>query len=235
MRYRDPEVRDALAAEYVLGTLHGRARARFRRLLRYDPALRNAVTEWEARLSPLALGAPEVAPPAQVWEKIRRHIQGDTRAPERGGLWQSLGLWRGAAALASVVAVVLALLHMQVPSTEPALMVVVMNDQKAQPRIAVSWLPEESGRRQLRIQVMGHQEMAPDTSWELWCLPGSDRPPLSLGLITTHEDQALEIPRHLWSALNDARGLAMSAEPKGGSPSGLPTGPVLYSGGRVRI
>jgi anti-sigma-K factor RskA len=29
--------------------------------------------------------------------------------------------------------------------------------------------------------------------------------------------------------------MAMSVEPKGGSPTGLPTGPVIYSGARVEI
>lgn len=235
MRRRHPEVRDALAAEYVLGTLHGRARARFRRLLHYDPSLRNAVEEWEARLLPLALGASDVAPPDRVWEQIRHRIEGTSPAPARRSYWQNLPFWRGAAILASVAALVLAVLHAQAPQTEPPMMIVVMNDQEARPKIAVSWMPEESGNRRLRIRVMGHQEMAPETSWELWCLPGGDKPPLSMGLITTHQDQVLEIPRKMWPVLDDAAGLAMSVEPKGGSPTGLPTGPVLYAGGRVRI
>jgi anti-sigma-K factor RskA len=56
-RYANPELRDRLAAEFVLGTLRGRARARFQSLMRYDPALREAVAFWEARLTPLATAA----------------------------------------------------------------------------------------------------------------------------------------------------------------------------------
>ena len=61
-------------------------------------------------------------------------------------------------------------------------------------------------------------------------LPGGDRKPVSLGLITTHETQSLMVPRELSAAIDAAWGLAMSVEPKGGSPTGLPTGPVLYKG-----
>ena len=47
MNYRRPELRDRLAAEYVLGTLHGRARARLQQLLRDDPQLQARVAFWE--------------------------------------------------------------------------------------------------------------------------------------------------------------------------------------------
>ena len=65
--YKNPQLRDKLAAEYVLGTLRGRARARFESLLRYDPALRRTVADWEARVTPLAAAASEITPPPRVW------------------------------------------------------------------------------------------------------------------------------------------------------------------------
>ena len=243
MKYQDPALRDKLAAEYVLGTLRGRARARFRLLLRYDPALRRAVEAWEDRLLPMALGVPEVAPPAEVWNKIQDRISGPARAPApsqrraRPGFWGSLALWRGAAAFASVTALVLAVLLGQTPAPEaPARMMVVMTDKEANPRITVSW-PAAGTRkpRELSVRVIGHAEMAPNTAWELWCLPGGGRPPLSMGLITTDVDQALQLPKEKWPELDSAAGMAMSVEPKGGSPTGLPTGPVLYSGPRVEV
>jgi anti-sigma-K factor RskA len=61
-------------------------------------------------------------------------------------------------------------------------------------------------------------------------LPGGDQKPVSLGLITTHENQTVLLPRPLAVAINRASGLAMSVEPKGGSPTGVPTGPILYKG-----
>jgi anti-sigma-K factor RskA len=72
--------------------------------------------------------------------------------------------------------------------------------------------------------------MAPNTAWELWMLPGGDQKPVSLGLITTHETQVVKIPEALAVKLDAAQGLAMSVEPAGGSPTGSPSGPVLYAG-----
>ena len=45
MRYTDERLLDALAREYVLGTLHGRARDRFQRVLSESLVARRAVTE----------------------------------------------------------------------------------------------------------------------------------------------------------------------------------------------
>lgn len=59
----DPEARDALAAEYVLGTLEAREAAAVAAALPADPALREAVAAWEARLAPLVALAPPEAPP----------------------------------------------------------------------------------------------------------------------------------------------------------------------------
>jgi anti-sigma-K factor RskA len=101
--------------------------------------------------------------------------------------------------------------------------------------MAVSWQADDRGERRVRIRVLGHAEMAPETAWELWMLPGGDRAPVSLGLITTHETQSMRVSPQLAAQINAAWGLAMSVEPKGGSPTGLPTGPVLYKGQLTRL
>jgi len=75
MNYNRPELLDRLAAEYVLGTLRGRALGRFERLVRELPAARAAVQAWEQRLATLATSVPPVAPPAQVWGRIEARTQ----------------------------------------------------------------------------------------------------------------------------------------------------------------
>jgi len=233
MKIRSDNLREALASEYVLGTLSGRARARFQALLHGDPALRRTVAEWERRLTPLAAALPEAAPPARVWRNIQRRLFERARS---GTLWSSVRFWRFAAVAAGAAA--LAIGAFSVDRQEPALpsqMVTVMNDVDSQsPAMTVSWTADTAGGRTLRIRVIGHAEMAPDTAWELWMLPGGDKPPVSLGLISTHETQTLAVPEPLAPALDAAWGLAMSLEPAGGSPTGLPTGPVLYKGQCVR-
>ncbi|HEY7760187.1 MAG TPA: anti-sigma factor [Burkholderiales bacterium] len=228
MKYHNELLREALAAEYALGTLQGRARRRFERSLKDDPALRRYVASWQERLAPLDAAVTPVQPPARVWHAIQRRV---TAAP-RGwaALWDSLRFWRGAAFAGLAAALMLTASLGVLPPERSELMVVVMSDERAEPRMTVSWDTDSGGDKRMRIRVLGHAEMAPDTAWELWMLPGGDRKPLSLGLITTHETQSVLVPRELATAINAAWGLAMSVEPKGGSPTGLPTGPVLYKG-----
>ena len=46
MKYDDPELRERLAAEYVLGTMPSRSRRRFERLMAGDPALARIAAAW---------------------------------------------------------------------------------------------------------------------------------------------------------------------------------------------
>lgn len=234
MKYANPDLREKLAAEYVLGTTPWRARRRLQLQLKTDPQLRRAVARWEQRLMPLAQALQEIAPPAKVWRAIQAHLHPDK---QRVTLWNSVGFWRTAAALAAIAFVGLVTILM-LPEQEDAhtpMMVAVMADTKTNaPAMTVSWEPGGPDQRALRIRVIGHAEMAPDTAWELWMLPGGDRPPASLGLISTHETQTVVVAKPLAERLDAAWGLAMSVEPRGGSPTGAPTGPVLYAGQCVK-
>src|SRR5579859_2146013 len=232
MRFADETLRDKLAAEYVLGTMSARARRRFEFHLRSNPQLRRAVSKWELRLAPLADALPAIEPPARVWHEIKTRLQPGGQSKD--GFWENLSFWRvssfasGLLALALIVFV--AMPRPQLP-VEAGRMVVVMNDlATSKPAMTASWEPGQRGGRTLRIRVIGHADMAPNTAWELWMLPGGDQKPVSLGLITTHETQVVKIPQVLAAKLDAAQGLAMSVEPAGGSPTGLPTGPVLYAG-----
>jgi anti-sigma-K factor RskA len=74
LRYDDPALRDKLASEYVLGTLHGRARKRFESLLRRDSALVESVRAWQRRLLPLAEALPALTPSIGALERIERQL-----------------------------------------------------------------------------------------------------------------------------------------------------------------
>src|SRR5687767_535788 len=64
---------DRLAAEYVLGTLRGRARRRFERWL-LSPQVGALVKAWEDRLAGLEPQLEPVTPPAQVWRGIENKL-----------------------------------------------------------------------------------------------------------------------------------------------------------------
>ena len=77
--------------------------------------------------------------------------------------------------------------------------------------------------------------MAPTTSWELWLLPEGKAAPVSLGLVSLDPVQVVKLPAALAGKMAGAWGVAMSVEPAGGSPTGAPTGPVIFKGQCVKV
>ena len=100
MNYQRPELRDALASEYVLGTLHGPARRRFQQLLKADPQLQAAVDFWQRQLLPMAAPLAVAEPPPRLWAGIAARV-----APSGGAApprW--FERWFGLRGLGSLVA-----------------------------------------------------------------------------------------------------------------------------------
>jgi anti-sigma-K factor RskA len=202
----------ALAAEYVLGLLDAPARARAAALLIRDAAFAAAVRDWEGRLLPLADTLAPAAPSARVWAGIAAGIAAATARP---ALWQSLKFWRfaglggGFAAAALAVALVLVTLPRPAP--------------------AVAALATAQGGVFLAQAAGGNLTIAPSNisvpagrAAELWMiLPGAA--PKPLGLLAADHSVTVAMPNVPVAAVE----LAVSLEPPGGSPTGLPTGPVI--------
>ncbi len=233
MNYLEPERLDALAAQYVLGTLSRAARERLARLARGNETIAAALRAWENRLLPLAESLPPVAPPERVWPAILDRIQGQR---ESGSIWANLGLWRGLtlAGFATAMALVVVLLT---PGRETPIetLVVVLAGQDARPALLVS--ADRSGRT-LMVKAIAPVQPAGDRVLQLWALPEQGSP-RSLGLIpatgAASDVVRLDLPASAGLGLQNIPALAVSLEPQGGSPTGLPTGPVLYSGPIQRL
>ena len=212
------ELPDRLAAEYVLGTLTGGARRRFDALLPAHPALRQAVAGWESRLLPMALKTESVQPAAKVWNAIEQQL--GWAAPKVAASTGRLRFWQLFATAATVAAVVLGTLPRHEPVAPP--MIVVLHATKGSETIVAGLSPD---RRQLTVQPLQRVSLTSDQSLELWALK-KDGPPASLGVISADKLTAVNqraLPK-------DTKGLAVSLEPLGGSPTGAPTGPVLFVG-----
>lgn len=223
MNYNNPELIERLAAEYVLGTLTGKARRRFERLMSRHPWIRTAVWHWEIQVTPLAESLQAATPPARLWRRIESSLDYLQR-PARSAA--GLRFWRGWSVVTTLVASVLALLLFFQPAAKTPEYVAVVNDQQAQPLWLIS-ANIETG--QIRFQAINATAAGLDKAFELWMLPAEGLPPKSLGLLPVNEQEAtLTLPPGLRALLANASGLAVSLEPAGGSTTGLPTGPVLY-------
>jgi anti-sigma-K factor RskA len=228
MNYLRPELLDALAAQYVLGTLPRAARDRLARLARDDETVAAAVRSWENRLLPLAESMPPVSPPERVWPAILQRIGVEH---EPGSIWDNLSLWRGLAltGFATAMALTIVLLAPR-PDTSMEALVAVLAAPDARPVLVAS--ADRSGRT-LTIKAIAPMEPVADRVLQLWSLPAQGNP-RSLGLIPAlgagSRVVRLDLPASAGQALQNIPALAISLEPPGGSPTGLPTGPVLYSG-----
>jgi anti-sigma-K factor RskA len=229
MNYRDPKLRDMLASEYALGTLRGLARKRFERLMRDDADLRRNVLEWDERLAPMAQAVAPVTPARHVWRKIEQRIH---ESAPRTSLFQSLSFWRGLAMATTSFAFALLLFFGVAPQREPATSyVAVLSDSKNQPVFTLSYI---EGQRALSVAIVQTSSVAADRSLELWTLPKGGAPQ-SLGLLPSSGRIQVKLATDQARALPGIPAFAVSLEPKGGSPTGAPTGPVLYSGPLLRL
>ncbi len=229
MDYSRPDLADRLAAAYVIGTLRGAARRRFEALLPAHAGLRAAVRAWQDRLMPLTAALPPQRPSPQVWRRIEARI---AAAPPAAALrwWARLAFWRGISALATVAAVSLAVLLASPPPVQPPI-VVVMNATAPAPGapgavVPASFVASISGDgRSVVTRPLTPVALQADRVLELWAAAGSAAP-RSLGLISA--SGATVVRRASLPPGTDH--LAVSLEPPGGSPTGAPTGPVLFVG-----
>lgn len=220
---------EALAAEYALGTLPPRARRRLAAQAQDDARVATAIRIWEYRLAGLAEAVPAVTPSPRVWEGIRERLGlADARAADRKEpWWRGLALWRGLAvagfALAAILGVLVASLG---PRGETDAVVVVLAGPDARPALVAT-----AGRasRTLLVKTVGAAPVDPSRTLELWALPQGANPQ-SLGVLPRGDLARVTLRAPADEALRNVPTLAVSLEPVGGSPTGQPTGPVLYTG-----
>ena len=248
MKYQNPKLQRMLAAEYVLGTLHGRARARFRRLLTHDVMLRHEVQYWERRLAGLNGQFRPETPRGLVWASIQYQINASAKkvTPLRAEARTAPGtMWRNWAVLSTAASALLAFglwqqtqrapqiitrtetVRVEVPA--PAPYVAMLQPPKSDARWKVSIYPDKG---LIKVSASGHYDMDEQAkSLELWVVAKDG--PHSLGLLPNAGEHDMPMPEGLHLDAGDAT-LAVSLEPHGGSPTGKPTGPVLLAAPAIR-
>lgn len=225
---------DELAAAYVLGTLSAGRRREVQSRLPTDAALRDAVDAWEGRLLPLTALVEAVEPSPALWTRIEQAI-----APRRAPVgvsawrtwWSSLGFWRAVAATGFVAASVVAFL----PTTglfapaAPQYMVVLVAPNGTAP----GWVVQTSGADTLRLVPLGTTAVPEQRSLQFWTKADGWNAPVSLGLV--QPGQPLEVKLDQLPPLVPNQLFEITLEPYNGSPTGRPTGPILYIGRAVKL
>ena len=203
MRYHNTELREKLAAEYALGTLHGLARKRFTYLMKYDADLRRIVAKWEEHLFNYNYALGEVAPSPSVWRAIVGRINGKPDRRRVSTRISKLTFWAVFASVASIASLALGIYLATLPQPEPPMsMLAVLQDRMANPTMMVSWPKTMTANAKVKVQlIMPDAKIAENRSWELWAVPADKSAAVSLGVITTDAEQMLKLPERAEHAL----------------------------------
>ena len=217
-----PEDDDMLAAEVALGLTEGEERAAARTRMLQDRSFARRVADWQERFAPMAEDIAPVSPPKRARKALMARLFPARRVP----LMQRLWVWQGIslAALATVAFLALPLLQ------EPG-------EQAPDDVYAARMVAEDSALELLAVMDMARGDIAlrrvsgtaPEGRvLELWAiLP--DRAPISLGVLPEGDVNRVALPAELAPEAAQIT-LAITDEPPGGAPGGVPTGAVMAAG-----
>lgn len=236
------EDREWLAAEYALGTLDANERAQAATLIASDSEFAARVRYWDNYLSALIDAVEPVEPRADLFARIKDRIASERRRGDAGGadvidLTTRLNRWRGATFVASALAASL-LLFVSVKEFMPQYLpealrasggeryVAVIQQSKDAPAFL---LTVDTRTKAFTVRKVG-AEAPQGRAFELWLVHDKFPGPRSLGVVSEHEfTRPAAFAEFDPRIINEAT-YAVSVEPPGGSPTGAPTGPVVFSG-----
>ena len=156
----------------------------------------------------------------------RRHGASSAGA---GALGSRLAFWRGLAGFASIAALGLAVLLASPPAVQPPILVVLASTARraggAAPASIVASISGDGRALVTRPLVPVARAARP-----LARAVGGAEAPGGAALARPHPGGSGATVALRGQVLADADTLAVSVEPPGGSPTGAPTGPILYAG-----
>ncbi len=216
-----------LVAEYALGLLDASEHEAVARRLAEEPRLAEELRLWQSHLSGLDDEFAAATPPAAL-AGIERRLFGPSTAA--AGWWNSLPLWRGLAGAGLAVALLsVAFGLLQPPRLDPRILadqlVAALAEQGSGVSFVALFNPATGS-----IRVTGLSgEAARGKDFELWAITGSSAP-VSMGVIQALTRSDIKLSSEVTARFGEGTVLAISIEPRGGSPSGAPTGPIVAKG-----
>ena len=158
----------------------------------------------------------------------QREVNDAARAPAQdASWWDRIALWRAIAAAALACALAFGALQWWQRSVAPEeTLVVVLSGDDGKPGLLAAAARAD---RYLTLRRVGNATPSDGKVFELWALPQAGAPQ-AIGVIPNGSLARVPLARPADESLSSIPRLAVSLEPPGGSPTGKPTGPVVYSG-----
>ncbi|GBL04959.1 anti-sigma factor domain-containing protein [Glaciecola sp. KUL10] len=239
MKYNDNNLQSSLAAQYVLGTLRGAARKRFESLRVQNRDIQEAVNYWESQLNAMATSIEPVSPPQSIWINIEQMlgfvskqqdqsestlvtIRNERVTSDMQAKPSANQAWKAITSVAVAASFVLAIFFVQFNKDinyPEAVAIFANNEQQTLWSLDVR-------KNHIFVRSTQNLEKLAQKDYQLWIVPASGDQPISIGLLQQEGSFTLPKPENFDHIQIAA--LAVSLEPKGGSPTGAPT-EVLFA------
>ena len=229
------------AAEFVLGLMEPETHAAAESRLASDPAFAREVAAWQKHFAAFDDTAEPLVPAEELWRRIEAGMGATATAPKTASagllrrFWNSLGALRIAAlsgvtaALALAVVTTVTVRHAQeVAARKPVYVAILVDDATRQAGAIVNAFADG------RVEMIPLVDMAVPSgrSLQVWTLWNREIGPRSVGLLDRARATSLDLERLPTTAADQL--FEITLEPSGGSPTGRPTGPILYKGTTAR-
>lgn len=219
-----------LAGEYVLGLLEGAAKLEAERRLSSDALFAREVENWRARFAAFDDAAEPQPAGDELWRKIEaavpgvgKHVTAEPTAWTR--FWSSLAALRAVALGASLATLLLAVglgFAIRAASQQPVMVAVLLDGNRAGAVVHTF----ADGR--VVLVPIASINVPAGRALEVWTLPSRERGPVSVGLM--NQARTLQLSLKDLPAPRPDQLFEITLEPATGSPTGRPTGPVLFKG-----
>jgi anti-sigma-K factor RskA len=228
---------DGLAAEYVLGTLSLEERRALSERRACDAALDRAIAAWERRLGPMIETVKPVAPSPNLYSKIRAQIglaqhvvslkAREQTLARRANRWRNAFI--GASALAACAVGILGYREVNYRQEATQYVAVLQSENKLP-----AFLMTIDTRTHNCVITAVNAPRQFDRIYQVWMLHEKMPKPKSLGMMNEGEMNVMPMAPGPETDMLMNASFAVSLEPMGGSPTGAPTGPVLFTGKLVQ-
>jgi anti-sigma-K factor RskA len=229
------------AAEFVLGLLDAETHAAAERRVHSDTAFAREVAAWQKHFAAFDDTADPVVPPEDLWRRIEAGMGAAAPAAQVAPpsllrrFWNSLGALRVAALSGTAAAVAFAFLAVvslrhadEVAARKPVYVAILVDDATRQAGAIVNAFADG------RVEMIPLVDMSVPAgrALQVWTLWNREVGPRSVGLLDRARATPLDLQRLPTTAADQL--FEITLEPAGGSPTGRPTGPILYKGTTAR-
>lgn len=236
-----PDERDVLAGEYVLGLLDAGLAAEVERAAQDDADLARRITFWEQRLAPATASVAPLPGDAGLWNRIAGSLHRGAGGPLAAvpalprrtrrvrDAWGSVRLWRAVAAVATAAALALAILPPRPPPESATRFFALLQGRDASgAETGPGWLIQVARDGTVRSLPLTEVEPGSGQALQLWTLWDQARGPVSLGVLPP--GGAVRLSPERLDVIASGQLFEITLEPAAGSPTGRPTGRILFIG-----